>query len=137
MQGCRLPGFIMSLKQISKVFIRFNPATGGSKSIKEFLARCEAKKAKASNPDCVVKAQLSIKDIEPTVTVHYANGFQDVFQTRSLTAEQITIAIRERRELLDSQELLKKNGVTDKDKLDSDWGKPGCIQPRIWTTLEQ
>jgi|UniRef100_A0A7S1TAA0 large subunit ribosomal protein L53 len=126
----------MSLKQLNRVLIRFNPAQPGSKSIKEFVARCGAKKAKTSNPECVVKTQLSVKSIEPTVTVEYANGYKDVFHTRNLTAEQIVNSIKDRRDLLDSQVLLKKNGVTENDKFDSDWGQAGCFQPRIWTSVE-
>ena len=127
----------MSLKQISRISIRFNPMTPKTASIKEFLQRCMAPKAAASNPDCVVKTKLSIKDIEPTVSVEFANGNKEVFYTRGLTAEQITKAIKDKRELLDAQELLKKNGVTEDDKIISDWGTPRYKQPRVWNSLEQ
>ena len=127
----------MSLKQITSIAIRFNPLRAGTSSIKEFAARCGTKKAKQSNPDCVVKTQLSVRDIDPTVTVEFANGSKEVFQTNKLTAEQITRSIKDTRDLLDSQALLKKNGITEKDKLVSDWGQPGCVHPKIWASIEQ
>mmetsp|Transcript_28803 Transcript_28803/g.81139 ORF Transcript_28803/g.81139 Transcript_28803/m.81139 type:complete len:128 (+) Transcript_28803:191-574(+) len=127
----------MNLKQISTILVRFNPMTPKTASIKEFVARCGSKKAVISNPDCTIKTKLSIRDIEPTVTVEFANGSKEVFHTRDLTAQQITQSITETRELLDANALLMKNGVTESDQIISNWGKPDRELTKVWTSLEQ
>lgn len=127
----------MSLKQVSKIFIRFNPMMKGTSSVKEFVSRCTSPKALASNPDCVIKTQLTTRNDPPTVTVEFANGMRKQFETSKLTAEQLSNTIKDERELLDSQDLLKKNGITENDRLVSDWGRPDCIKPKIWASIEQ
>uniref|UniRef100_A0A061RNS0 Large ribosomal subunit protein mL53 n=1 Tax=Tetraselmis sp. GSL018 TaxID=582737 RepID=A0A061RNS0_9CHLO len=126
----------MSLKQVSSIFARFNPLGKGTNSVKEFMSRCESAKAKASNPECVVTAKLSLRETEPTVTVVFLNGTKEVYQTSNMTAEQLSKAIQERREVLDAYELLEKNGVSREDKLMSDWGLSVRNMPKIWTTME-
>ena len=48
----------MQLKQIARVLVQFSPYTGTARSAREFLARVNSNAARASNPECLVQAQL-------------------------------------------------------------------------------
>lgn len=58
----------MQLKQLNKVLICFSPWTGTARSAREFLARCTAPQAVASNPDCKIEHKLKLKG-EPFIDV--------------------------------------------------------------------
>lgn len=112
--------FNMQLKQLNRVFISMAPWTGTARSAREFLARCTAPKAVASNPDCKVETELRLKG-ESYVEIEYANKQIDNFKTANMTVQQIIARIRTTSETMDTREQLKAAGLADV-KLESNWG---------------
>lgn len=99
------------LSRISKLVVRFAPLKPESRSAKEFLARVQAPKAVASNPDCQVEAQLTIKG-PPTIHIEFSNKQQDTIETLGLNADQIFQRIKDRSQVLEAADILKKAGIT-------------------------
>lgn len=115
---------IMVLKQLNKVVVRFSPWADHTSSAREFLARCTAPKAMASNPDLKVEVLLRIKG-DPYVEVEYNNKQVERFASGHLNVEQLMFEIKARSAALTTMELLKKGGM-EGQLLESPWdGNPG------------
>lgn len=110
----------MQLKQISRLLISFAPYSGTARSAREFLARCTARKAVASNPDCKIETKLRLNGA-PFIEIEYANKQRDKFETADLTVQQILDRIKTQSETMETRQRLQQAGLADV-KLESNWG---------------
>lgn len=98
------------LKSLSKVRIEFNSLDRRTASCLEFLAQCQAKKARESNPACQVEVQRHCGEHPPQISVTYVNGVVDVIDAASTPAQAIRETILERGRMLETEQMFKEAG---------------------------
>uniref|UniRef100_A0A2P2J9V1 Large ribosomal subunit protein mL53 n=1 Tax=Rhizophora mucronata TaxID=61149 RepID=A0A2P2J9V1_RHIMU len=98
------------LKFLSKVRIEFNALDPRLASCMEFLAQCNARKAKESNPSCQVQVKRRTDDQPPQITVTFVNGVEEVFDATSTTAQSIRNMILEKGESLQTEQMFREAG---------------------------
>lgn len=108
------------LSRISKLVVQFVPLRQDSRSAKEFLARLKTPRATATNPDCKVEARIRTAGA-CCIDVEFTNRQRERILTSELTADQIFEKINEKSQVLESQEILKKVGMST-SRLESGWG---------------
>ncbi|CAI0435794.1 unnamed protein product [Linum tenue] len=96
------------LKFLSKVRIEFNALDPRLASCMEFLAQCNARKAKESNPACQVKRRTD--DHPPQITVTFVNGVEEVFDGTQTTAQTIRNMILEKGQYLETEQMFREAG---------------------------
>ncbi|ERN11732.1 hypothetical protein AMTRI_Chr03g139350 [Amborella trichopoda] len=78
------------LKFLSKVKIEFNALnTGRTAACFEFLALCNARRARESNPGCQIAVKRRTDDFYPQITVTFVNGTEEVIDAASTPAQDI------------------------------------------------
>ncbi|KAJ9186479.1 hypothetical protein P3X46_002048 [Hevea brasiliensis] len=84
---------------LSKVRIEFSALGHRTASCMEFLAQCNARKAKESNPACQILVKRRTDDHPPQITVTFVNGVEEVFDGTTISAETLRNMILEKGQL--------------------------------------
>lgn len=100
------------LKFLSKVKIEFNALDPRLASCMEFLAQCNARKAKESNPACQLIVKRRTDDHPPQIAVTFVNGVEEVFDATSTPAQTIRNMILEKGKLLETEQMFREAGET-------------------------
>lgn len=98
------------LKFLSKVRIEFNALDPRLASCMEFLAQCNARKAKESNPSCQVQVKRRTDDFPPKITVTFVNGVEETFDATATPAQHIRTMILEKGQYLETEQMFKEAG---------------------------
>ncbi|KAL0432369.1 UNVERIFIED_CONTAM: hypothetical protein Slati_2571200 [Sesamum latifolium] len=98
------------LKFLSKVKIEFNALDPRLASCMEFLAQCNARKAKESNPSCQVQVKRRTDDFPPKITVTFVNGVEETFDATSTPAQHIRNLILEKGQYLETEQMFREAG---------------------------
>lgn len=98
------------LKFLSKVRIEFNALDPRLASCMEFLAQCNARKAKESNPSCQVQVKRRTDDFAPKITVTFVNGVEETFDATATPAQHIRTMILEKGQYLETEQMFKEAG---------------------------
>ncbi|XP_010553988.1 PREDICTED: uncharacterized protein LOC104823900 [Tarenaya hassleriana] len=98
------------LKFLSKVRIEFNALDPRLASCMEFLAQCNATKAKESNPACQVVVKRRTDDHPPQIHVTFVNGVEEVFDATSTSAQSIRKMILDKGQYLETEQMFREAG---------------------------
>ncbi|KAJ4781882.1 39S ribosomal protein L53/MRP-L53 [Rhynchospora pubera] len=99
------------LKFISKVAIEYNALDPRKAACVELLAQCNARKAKESNPACVVELhRLPDAAAPPRVVVTYVNGVEEVIDAVATPAQELKKQILDRGRLLETEQMFREAG---------------------------
>lgn len=98
-------------KHLSRVKIEFNPLDPRARSALEFLAQCNSRKTRASNPDCQVIVQRRTDDWNPQVTVTFLNGKEEVLDGSKMHAQVMRKRILEQADFMETEQLFKDSGL--------------------------
>ncbi|CAN4093954.1 unnamed protein product [Withania somnifera] len=98
------------LKFLSKVKIEFNALDPRIASCMEFLAQCNAPKAKESNPSCQVQVKRRTDDHPPQITVTFVNGVEQTYDATSTPAQNIRTMILEKGQYLETEQMFREAG---------------------------
>ncbi|KAL5985905.1 hypothetical protein ACLOJK_027895 [Asimina triloba] len=98
------------LKFLSKVRIEFNALDPRTATCMEFLAQCNARKAKESNPACQLLVKRRTDDHPPQIAVTYVNGVEEVIDATVTSAQSIRQSILEKGQLLETEQMFKDAG---------------------------
>ncbi|XP_027356461.1 uncharacterized protein LOC113865879 [Abrus precatorius] len=98
------------LKFLSRVKIEFNALDPRMASCMEFLAQCNSRKAKESNPACEVEVKRGREERPPQITVTFVNGVEQVFDATSTPAQTIRSMILEKGQLLETEQMFREAG---------------------------
>ncbi|XP_004288631.1 PREDICTED: uncharacterized protein LOC101312095 isoform 1 [Fragaria vesca subsp. vesca] len=93
------------LKFLSQVRIEFNALDPRTASCMEFLAQCNAPKAKESNPSCAVQVKRRTDDEPLKIIVTFANGVKEVFDATAMPAQSIRTMILEKGRMLETEQM--------------------------------
>ncbi|KAF5181349.1 39S ribosomal protein [Thalictrum thalictroides] len=100
------------LKFLSKVRIEFNALDPRTAACMEFLAQCNARKAKESNPSCQLQVKRRTDDYPPEIRVTFANGVEEVFDATTTSAQCIRQMILEKGQYLETEQMFRDNNET-------------------------
>ncbi|KAK7310954.1 hypothetical protein RJT34_08771 [Clitoria ternatea] len=98
------------LKFLSRVKIEFNALDPRTASCMEFLAQCNSRKAKESNPACEVEVKRGRDERPPQITVTFVNGVEQVFDATSTPAQSIRNMILEKGQVLETEQMFREAG---------------------------
>ncbi|KAK1592738.1 hypothetical protein Q3G72_029531 [Acer saccharum] len=98
------------LKFLSKVRIEFNALDQRLVSCMEFLAQCNARKAKESNPACKLEVKRRTDDHPPQIMVTFVNGVEEVFDATSTPAQTNRTMILEKGRYLETEQMFLEAG---------------------------
>ncbi|KAK6115248.1 hypothetical protein DH2020_007517 [Rehmannia glutinosa] len=98
------------LKFLSKVKIEFNALDPRAASCMEFLAQCNACKAKESNPSCQVQVSRRTDDFPPKISVTFVNGVDETFDAASMPAQDIRDLIVEKNQFHEAEQIFREAG---------------------------
>ncbi|KAF3446752.1 hypothetical protein FNV43_RR11932 [Rhamnella rubrinervis] len=98
------------LKFLSKVKIEFNALDPRIASCMEFLAQCNARQAKESNPACQLLVKRRTDDEPPKIAVTFVNGVEETFDATSVSAQTIRTMILEKGQLLETEQMFRDAG---------------------------
>ncbi|XP_071725290.1 uncharacterized protein [Rutidosis leptorrhynchoides] len=98
------------LKFLSKVKIEFNALDPRTASCMEFLALCNGRKAKESNPACQVQVKRRTDDFPPQITVTFVNGVEEAFDATATPAQSIRTMILDKGEMLQTEQMFREAG---------------------------
>ncbi|PON38106.1 Ribosomal protein [Parasponia andersonii] len=98
------------LKFLSRVRIEFNALDPRTASCLEFLAQCNARKAKESNPACQVLVKRRTDDQPPKIAVTFVNGVEQVFDATATPAQNIRNMVLEKGQLLETEQMFREAG---------------------------
>ncbi|KAL8459111.1 hypothetical protein ACS0TY_035707 [Phlomoides rotata] len=98
------------LKFLSKVKIEFNALDPRLASCMEFLAQCNARKAKESNPSCQIQVKRRTDDFPPQITVTFVTGVEETFDATSTPAQNIRNMILEKGRNLETEQMFREAG---------------------------
>ncbi|XP_043714755.1 uncharacterized protein LOC122663119 [Telopea speciosissima] len=100
------------LKFLSKVKIEFNALDTRTAACMEFLAQCNARTAKESNPACQLLVKRRTDDHPPQITVTFVNGVEEVIDATSTSAQSIRTMILEKGQHLETEQMFRDAGET-------------------------
>ncbi|XP_011621457.1 uncharacterized protein LOC18429011 isoform X2 [Amborella trichopoda] len=99
------------LKFLSKVKIEFNPLdTGRTAACLEFLAQCNARRARDSNPGCQITVKRRTDNFDPQITVTFVNGTEEVIDAASTPAQDIREKILAKGRMLETEQMFREAG---------------------------
>ncbi|KAK2989006.1 hypothetical protein RJ640_028495 [Escallonia rubra] len=98
------------LKFLSRVRIEFNALDPRTAASMEFLAQCNTRKAKESNPACQVVVKRRTDDHPPQITVTFVNGVEEMFDTTATPTQDIRNMILEKGQMLETEQMFKEAG---------------------------
>jgi large subunit ribosomal protein L53 len=76
----------------------------------EFLAQCNSRKAKESNPGCELEVKRGNVELPPQITVTFVNGVEEVFDATSTPVHRITKMILEKGQFLETEQMFREAG---------------------------
>ncbi|KAH1106081.1 hypothetical protein J1N35_009849 [Gossypium stocksii] len=79
-------------------------------SCMEFLAQCNARKAKESNPACQLEVKRRTDDHPPQITVTFVNGVEEAFDATSTPVQTIRSMILEKGQMLETEQMFREAG---------------------------
>lgn len=109
-EGEREKGNWKMLKFLSKVRIEFNALDPRIASCMEFLAQCNARKAKESNPACQLIVKRRTDEHPPQISVTFVNGVEETFDATSTPAQTIRSMILEKGQYLETEQMFREAG---------------------------
>jgi len=98
------------LKFLSRVKIEFNALDPRTASCIEFLAQCNSRRAKESNPTCEVDVKRVREERAPQITVTFVNGVEEVFDATATPAQSIRNLILEKGQHLETEQMFREAG---------------------------
>ncbi|KAL2608657.1 hypothetical protein R1flu_027230 [Riccia fluitans] len=98
-------------KHLSKIRIEFNPMDPRAASALEFLAQCNSRKVRQSNPKCDVIVKRRTDDAPPRVFVQFANGREEVLDGAKMPAQEIRKGILAQAEMMETEQLFRDAGL--------------------------
>ncbi|KAL5998189.1 hypothetical protein ACLOJK_009127 [Asimina triloba] len=98
------------LKFLSKVRIEFNALDPRTATYMKFLAQCNTRKAKESNPACHLLVKRRTDDHPPQIVIIYVNGVEEVIDATATSAQSIRQSILEKGQLLEMEQMFKDTG---------------------------
>ncbi|EXB63459.1 hypothetical protein L484_005422 [Morus notabilis] len=98
------------LKFLSRVNIEFNTLDPRTASCMEFLAQCNTRKAKESNPASQVLVKRRTDDEPPKIAVTFVNGVEEVFDATSTPAQSIRTMILQKGQSLETEQMFREAG---------------------------
>lgn len=98
------------LKFLSKVRIEFNALDPRTAACMEFLAQCNARKAKESNPACQVLVKRRTDDHPPEIAVTFVNGVEEKFDATATSAQTIRSMILNKGQMLETEQMFREAG---------------------------
>ncbi|KAM0071984.1 putative ribosomal protein L53 [Helianthus debilis subsp. tardiflorus] len=98
------------LKFLSKVKIEFNALDPRTAACMEFLAQCNARTAKESNPSCQLLVKRRTDSYPPQISVTFVNGVEEVFDATSTPAQTIRKMILEKGQQLETEQMFCEAG---------------------------
>ncbi|OAY40849.1 uncharacterized protein LOC110622263 [Manihot esculenta] len=98
------------LKFLSKVRFEFNARDPRIGSCMEFLAQCNTRKAKESNPACQILVKRRVDDIPPKIGVTFVNGVEEVFDGTTVSVQTLRNLISEKSQLLETEQRFRQAG---------------------------
>eukprot|EP00245_Coleochaete_scutata_P018118 TRINITY_DN9256_c0_g1_i1.p1 TRINITY_DN9256_c0_g1~~TRINITY_DN9256_c0_g1_i1.p1 ORF type:complete len:114 (-),score=26.11 TRINITY_DN9256_c0_g1_i1:514-855(-) len=99
------------LRHLSKVRIEFNPLDRRSAAALEFLAECNSRKSRDSNPKCEVVARRRTDSHPPFIQVTYSNGKEETIDAAAMVAQQIRKKVLKDSEGLEIEGMFKDAGL--------------------------
>ncbi|CAL5349364.1 unnamed protein product [Camellia sinensis] len=89
----------------------FNALDPRTAACMEFLAQCNARKAKESNPACQLMVKRRTDDHPPQITVTFVNGVEEAFDaTTTPPAQTIRTMILDKGQLLETEQMFRDAG---------------------------
>ncbi|GLT75295.1 hypothetical protein SLA2020_470290 [Shorea laevis] len=76
----------------------------------EFMAQCNARKAKESKPACQVQMKRWTDNQPPKITVTFVSGVEEVFDATSIPAQTIRNMILDKGLLLETEQMFREAG---------------------------
>ncbi|QHO29361.1 hypothetical protein DS421_8g224550 [Arachis hypogaea] len=98
------------LKFLSKVKIEYNALDPRIASCMEFMAQCNSRKARESNPACQVEVKRRTDEHPPQITVTFVNGVEQAFDATSTPAQSIRTMILEKGQTLETEQMFREAG---------------------------
>lgn len=98
------------LKFLSKVKIEFNALDPRTAGCMEFLAQCNSRKAKESNPACQLMVKRRTDNHPPEITVTFVNGVEEKFDATTTSAQTIRTMILEKGQYLETEQMFRDAG---------------------------
>ncbi|CAN8233088.1 unnamed protein product [Cochlearia groenlandica] len=98
------------LKFLSKVRIEYNTLDPRLASCVEFLAQCNARKAKESNPNCLITVKRRTDDHPPQISVTFVNGVEEAFEAAETSAQTIRKMILDKGQYLETEQMFREAG---------------------------
>ncbi|GJX57039.1 ribosomal protein L53 [Tanacetum coccineum] len=98
------------LKFLSKVKIEFNALDPRTAACMEFLAQCNARTAKESNPSCQLLVKRRTDNHPPQISVTFVNGVEEVFDATATPAQTIRKMILDKGTQLETEQMFKEAG---------------------------
>ncbi|KAI7725632.1 hypothetical protein M8C21_000902 [Ambrosia artemisiifolia] len=92
------------------VEIEFNALDPRTAACMEFLAQCNARTAKESNPSCQLLVKRSTNSFPPQISVSFVNGVEEVFDATSTPAQTIRKMILEKGQQLETEQMFREAG---------------------------
>ncbi|XP_006009741.1 39S ribosomal protein L53, mitochondrial [Latimeria chalumnae] len=84
------------LKTVKKICVRFCPFESSVRSTREFLAVVGSEKARSTNVNCEVVADVRHDKSEPVVDVTFVDGERLVMKGKNLTVREMLSALNSR-----------------------------------------
>ncbi|MBN3325919.1 RM53 protein, partial [Atractosteus spatula] len=84
------------LKTVKKLVVQFCPFESNVRSVREFLAVVGTEKARSTNANCEVIADVKHDRSDPIVDVTFADGERLVMKAANLSSAEMLSALRSR-----------------------------------------
>ncbi|XP_017309490.1 39S ribosomal protein L53, mitochondrial [Ictalurus punctatus] len=84
------------LKTVKKITVQFCPFESNVRATRDFLALVGSEKAKATNMNCEVTAEVKHDRSEPVIAVTFMDGERLVMKGAQLTSQEMLSALQTR-----------------------------------------
>ncbi|XP_071740540.1 uncharacterized protein [Rutidosis leptorrhynchoides] len=98
------------LKSLLKVKIEFNSLDPRTAACMEFLAHCNSRTAKDSNPSCQVLVKRHTDNHPPQISVTFLNGVEEVFDASATPAQTIREMVLEKGLQVTTEQMFREAG---------------------------
>ncbi|XP_051124435.1 uncharacterized protein LOC127246863 [Andrographis paniculata] len=98
------------LRFLSKIKVEFNAVDPRSASCMEFLALCNSRRARESNPSCAVGVRRRTDEFSPRIAVTFVDGSEETFDAAAMAAEDIQNTILEKAQVFEAEQMFREAG---------------------------
>ncbi|KAG5842581.1 39S ribosomal protein L53, mitochondrial [Anguilla anguilla] len=91
------------LKAVKKIVVQFCPFESNVRSTREFLTRVGSEKARSSNMNCEVTAQVKHDRSQPVIDITFIDGDKLLMKGAHLTCAEMLSALQSRCQAKDPQ----------------------------------